>query len=62
MDVPKEQRQKTESGGLKKFLIGKGAESECPFHKLNYRIYESVSGFFKKREPLDEPPKDQPKR
>ncbi len=44
--------------GLKKFLIGKGAESECPFHKLNYRIYSSMSSLFGKKEPLAEPPKE----
>lgn len=46
--------QERKPGPLRSFFIGKGPESGCPFHKMNYRIYESVAGLFRKREPLEE--------
>ncbi len=52
--------EKKESS-LKKFLVGKGAESECPFHRFNSRVYEGIRGLFVKKEPLEEPP-EQPRR
>ncbi len=55
-----ESRKKPESG-LKKFLVGKGAESECPFHRMNSRIYEGVAGIFRRKGPLEEAPESQRK-
>ncbi len=50
--------QAQKPGKLKTFFIGKGPESECPFHRMNHRLYEGVAGIFRKKEPMKEEKKD----
>jgi hypothetical protein len=49
-------------GGLKGFLIGKGAMSECPFHRMNFRVYEKIRSVFGRKEPLEEEPGEKESR